>query len=251
MTAADLAYIVPGILKYDGPVLAFILLFVVIRLRQLKQFRVFLAELDRFGALFGARQSWSENALKVTLDKMEEVRGIIQEQSKILAKVRASATISEHLEVIEKVVSVSEQLEKLKRTVEQTFQEAIDQDAAIRQDRTREVHGQFKIYIEHTRKNLEKSVGDRLEAYGGGRGREELIGNLVNSIRHALLSISKQNLDNLQAFSKKSTEDTEQSIRQSLAKVCSAIEQLRQNYSEAPLLVASVQDTMNSIQKEK
>lgn len=251
MTVADLAQIVPGILKYDGPVLAFLLLIVVIRSRRLTQFRVFLDELDRFRALFGKRQSWSENALEITLKRMEDVEAIIQEQSRILAKVRASATISEHLDVIEKVVLVSEQLEKLKRTVEQTFQEAIKQGATIRQDRTREVHGHFKVYIEQTRKNLEKSVGDRLSAYVEGKSREELLGNLVNSLRHALLSISKQNLDSLQAFSEKSTEDFEHSIRQSLSKVCAAIEELRQKYDEAPWLLAGVQGSNTVSGKEE
>lgn len=243
MTVDEFIEIIPTILTYDGPVLAFVLLVVVIRARRLLEFHRFLNELDRVKSLLGKRQSWSESALELTLSRMDEVKTCIREQSKILARVRASASISEHLDVIEKVVLVSEQLEKLKTSVEQTFHEAIERDSTIRQDRTREIHGHFKISIEQARKNLEKSITDKVASFAGDKGRDELMGHLVNPLRHALLSISKQNLDSLQACSSKSREDSERNIRQSLGKVCAMIDELRQKYDDAPMMIAGVQES--------
>lgn len=243
MTVDEFIEIIPTILTYDGPVIAFVLLIVVIRSRRFMEFRVFLDELDQVKGFFGKRQNWSENALELTLSRMDEVKACIQEQSKILARVRASASISEHLDVIEKVVLVSEQLEKLKASVEQIFQEAIERDTMICQDRTREIHGHFKVHMEQARKNLEKSVNDKFAGFAGEKGREELMGHLVNPLRHTLLSISKQNLDSLQAYSAKSREDSERNIRQSLGKVCAIIDELRQKYDDAPMMLAGVQES--------
>jgi hypothetical protein len=249
MTVENILEVIPSILTYDGPVLAFLLLLSVIGSRRLVAFDRFHDELDGVRVALTKRQGWSEKALEMTLNRLDEVRASIQEQSKVLARVRASATISEHLDVIEKVVLVSEQLEKLKYSVELAFQEAIDRDGSIRQDRTRETHGHFKVHIEQTRRNLEKSLREKMSLHLAEKELEEVLGNMVNPLRHALLSISKQNLDGLQSFSKRSEEDSERNLRQALARIGTIIDELRSKYDEAPLLLAGNQETPREPEK--
>ena len=71
MTVENILEIIPSILTYDGPVLAFLLLLSVIGSRRLVAFDRFHDELDGVRVALTKRQGWSEKALEMTLNRLD------------------------------------------------------------------------------------------------------------------------------------------------------------------------------------
>jgi phosphoglycerate-specific signal transduction histidine kinase len=227
-------WIVPGAIM--GTVLVTSLFFwLILRLYQRKRFRVITEEIETIKHVIVEHKHISEKSTSVTVGSIEEMKLELEHYGKLLEKIRASSNVSQHLDVLEKIVLLGEHLGEIHRDIEAAMTRMLQDLKAQQPVKISELQGQFKSQVEQTRKSLERSITEKVTQWSPQKDRDELIGSIVDSVRYALLVVGKTHQDNLSTYSKLMFEDTGRRTQDVLIQVATQVEALKQKFEEAPL----------------
>lgn len=212
-----------------------LLFWALLRGHQSKRFRLLQDQIDSMKDVLVEQKHWSEKSTNLTIDGIEEVRTELTHHGKILERIKASSNVAQHLDILEKIILLAENLGEINKDTDAAVNRVVQEMRLVQPSKVGELQTQFKLQMEQTRKSLEKSIAEKVNQLIAQKNPDELAGSIIDSTRYALLVVGKTHQDNLNNYGKALIDDFSDKLQTVLIQVATQLQALKHKFDEAPL----------------